>query len=230
MDRPRPITVSQMRQLDRIAIEEVGIPGAVLMENAGRAVADEAADLAGEGGSVLVLAGAGNNGGDGYVAARHLDNRGFDVAVGLLAPREKISGEAGVNLGILEKMGVATSDIEGVDRIESMLADVPAGGVVVDAMLGTGLSGEVREPFASAIRLVNRHSADTGAVVVAVDVPSGLDADTGRPLGKDAIRAQRTVTFQYLKAGFVTAQAREYVGELVVADITIPVGLIERVL
>jgi len=229
MDTMKALTVVQMRRLDTIAIEELGIPGVVLMENAGRAVADEAEELLGEDGSVLVLAGGGNNGGDGYVAARHLENRGFDVTVGLLVPRAAISGDAATNLRILERMGIEVRDVGEPERLRSAVSGLAAGDVLVDAMLGTGLSGSLREPFATAIAMVNEHCAAAGVGVVAVDVPSGLDADTGRPLGEAAVRARRTVTFQFAKAGLVTDEGRRYVGELVVADISIPVGLIERV-
>ena len=229
MHAEMPITVTQMRQLDRIAIEEIGIPGVVLMENAGRAVADEAADLVGDGGTVLVLAGGGNNGGDGYVAARHLDNRGFDVTVCMLVPHAKITGDAAVNVTILDRMGVRIRDVHEAGRLRSALTSLGRNDLIVDAMLGTGLAGPLREPFGMAINRVNECSAGAGVAVLAVDVPSGLDADTGWPTDREAVRARATVSFQFPKVGLLTEQAAGYVGDLKVVDISIPVGLMGRV-
>ena len=210
-----------MRELDRRAIEEFGIPGIVLMENAGRQIAEAARtmlkDLKGR--RVLVLAGRGNNGGDGFVVARHLAMDGFPVEAALLARRDQVQGDARTNLDILEAMGLAISVLDGpaeevVQRLEPMLERAD---LVIDGLLGTGTRGEIREPYASIIVAVNAAARP----VLAIDIPSGLDGDTGRPLGP-TIRARRTVTMAAMKIGFQNPEAAAYTGTVVLADIGIP--------
>lgn len=215
-----PISRSQARELDRKAIEELGIPSVVLMELAGLAVAREAEALSGGRGPALVVAGRGNNGGDGYVAARHLSNRGLRVAVLVLATKEQIAGDARTNLDILLRMGVFVDFLAAPLRTDVLRRHLQEAAVVVDALLGTGLQGTVREPSRTVIDLIN----EAAKPVVAVDIPSGLDCDTGQPLGS-AVRAAVTVTFARPKVGLLKAEARPYVGRLVVADIGIPPGL-----
>ena len=211
------MTSSQMRELDRQAIDVVGIPGAVLMESAGRACAQVvkgyfSAD--GEG-RVAVFCGKGNNGGDGFVTARHLVSADHDVDVFLLAEPAQIQGDAALNLGILERLGVPVKTLLGEDDLREI--DWDEYDVIVDALLGTGLSTEISGLMAEVIEHINAASCP----VVAVDIPSGLSADTGQPLGI-AVRAQKTVTFAYPKPGQVLYPGAEYTGELVVADIGIP--------
>jgi NAD(P)H-hydrate epimerase len=195
----RAVTRAQMREIDRRAIHEYGIPAPALMENAGRALAAEV-----RGRRVLVVCGRGNNGGDGYVAARHLANRG--CAVALLEEGEP-QGEAAA---------MAFS-------ARLLCRETAEGGpfeCVVDALYGTGLN---RPPEGRGAELIRRINA-AGATVVAADVPSGLDADTGLPLG-EAVRAAVTVTMGLPKVGF--ARAAAYVGRVVVADIGLPRALLE---
>lgn len=211
-----------IRQFDRHAIEDLGIPGVVLMENAGRQIAAAARDMI-QGAAdpkVVILAGRGNNGGDGFVVGRHLAMDALRADVILLAAREQVRGEAATNLEILERMGVEIRALDGqpqkiVAQLEPLLA---AADLIVDALLGTGTRGEIRQPYADVIDAVNAAARP----VLAVDIPSGLDCDTGRPLGP-TIRATRTVTMAALKTGFAQPGAAECTGEVILADIGVPV-------
>jgi NAD(P)H-hydrate epimerase len=211
------LTRDEVRAIDRRAIEEFGIPGAVLMENAGRGAAEVLVAL-GVQGRVVVCCGKGNNGGDGFVIARHLDNRALPVRVLLFAQPEELSGDAALNHTILRRSGVPI-DVRGglpVDP-ETLRQELAASEWVVDALFGTGLTGAVRAPFDRVIVGINASAAR----VLAVDIPSGLDCDTGRPLGA-TVRAQHTVTFVAPKKGFANPEAREWIGQVHVADIGAP--------
>ncbi|NLX57504.1 MAG: NAD(P)H-hydrate epimerase [Phycisphaerae bacterium] len=217
----RPMTRDEVREFDRRAIEELGVPGLVLMENAGRQAADAAERMlrAAHGRRALIVAGRGNNGGDGFVIARHLLTRGYEVHVLLAADPAQIVGDAATNLAVLEPLGIDVRrlpEAAATARAAVLLATEDAD-LVVDALLGTGLRGDVREPHLSAIEAMNA----SGRLILAVDIPSGLDADTGCPLGA-AVMAHTTVTFAAAKTGFSSPEAREFVGELVVADIGVP--------
>lgn len=219
----RVLTAEQMRDLDRQAIEEIGIPGLVLMENAGRASAGMLLERFGDrDGTVLILCGKGNNGGDGFVVARHLRNRGIEVEVLVLAPQEKIGGDAAVNLAILERCG---QKIRFVCDDESLAAALAASraGLVVDALFGTGLASEVRGHYRQAIAWIN----DSGLPVAAIDIPSGVDAGSGRILGC-AVRADLTLTFAAAKLGHLLAPGAQHCGRLEVLDIGIPKHLRPR--
>ncbi|MFW6059401.1 MAG: NAD(P)H-hydrate epimerase [Phycisphaeraceae bacterium] len=226
------LTRDQVREVDRLAIHELNIPGVVLMENAGlnatAALLDflrqqrhlEIPDL-----QAAVLCGGGNNGGDGYVIARHLHNRGTPVTCYALTDPEELTGDAAVNHRICANMGLP------IERVLTE-SDVPTAAdqwrerhVIVDALLGTGFRGAVREPMAAAIEAVNGLAE---ATVVAVDVPSGLDCNRGEP-SVATVRADLTVTFVAAKAGFFTEAALPCLGALAVADIGAPPELIDRV-
>jgi len=214
----RYATRDEIREVDRVAIEDYEMPGVILMENAGRGAAEVAVQML-DGTSdarVAIVCGSGNNGGDGFVVARHLHNDGVGVTVHLLARREKIGGDARINLAIIEQMQL--------DIRQSALGELDLSGcdLVVDAVLGTGLTGEVREPYASAIDAIN----DAGAPVLAIDLPSGLDVDTGEVLGR-CVRAARTVTFALPKIGFTRSRGPEMTGEVTVVDIGVPRGILE---
>lgn len=207
---------SQVRELDRRAIEELGLPGAVLMENAGRGAAELLVSL-GIHGRVVICCGKGNNGSDGFVIARHLQNRGCDVRVLLFAKPEELSGDAGLNLRVLEQTGIPITN-GALDVLEKELA---AAEWAVDALFGTGLTGPVRPPFDATIETINRKARR----ICAVDIPSGLDADTGEPLGP-TIRARHTATFAALKKGFANSRASEYLGRVHLIDIGVPTTLL----
>lgn len=215
-----PMTREEVRRVDRWAIEQLGLPGLVLMENAGRNAADMAALMAEdlEGRRVAVLAGAGNNGGDGFVVARHLLLRGFGVDVHLLAPRERIQGDAAVNLRAVERLGVRVIEDAGSPP-EELARTWGAYGLLVDALGGTGIRGALRGRLAEAVEAANA----AGVPILAIDIPTGLDCDTGTAEGP-AIRAAMTVTFVARKTGFDAPESLPYTGEVVVADIGVPPG------
>ena len=212
------VTSEQMREIDRRAIHEIGIPGVALMENAGRRVFEEATTMVlPTDGLVLVLCGKGNNGGDGFVVARHLVNNGYDAEVYLLGKGEEVSGDAAINLTVLRHMGTHINELRDEDDLQLVAPKLGRAALIVDALLGTGLKGKVTGLYATLISAV----AGSEAPVLSVDVPSGLNADTGQPLGV-AVRAKRTVTFQYPKLGFKNPSAKGFLGDLVIADIGIP--------
>ena len=227
-------TREEVRLLDSAAIEHYRIPGVVLMENAGWRAAREAYAMLGfePSGRVLVLAGPGNNGGDGSVVARHLAGWGVEVEVVLLAAREKVMDDALVNLKLLEsvlesreekgvKVPVKVTEAALPEVVEHVLGErLPGSALVIDAILGTGLSGNVRGAAARAIEILN----ESGARVMAVDTPSGLDANTGEVLGV-APTAEKTVTFAFAKKGFFLGEGLARTGEVVVADISMPRAL-----
>ena len=219
------VTRAEMRAIDRRAIEEFGVPGVVLMENAGREAARLAAALRREhalDGPVLVFCGGGNNGGDGFVVARHLANWGLDVRILCCGGREQVDREreAGVNLTICERMGLPIADLDRGEAVAAEEALWRSGSLVVDAIFGIGLSRPPREPHASVLRALDGAKLP----ILAVDVPSGLDADTGQPLGV-ARRAEVTATMACPKVGF-RGPGRQYVGRLVVVDIGLPADLV----
>ncbi|MHC4623201.1 MAG: NAD(P)H-hydrate epimerase [Planctomycetota bacterium] len=209
---------AEVRAIDSWAINEVGVPGVVLMENAGRSCAELIREkLAGAAHpKVCIFCGTGNNGGDGYVIARHLLNSRFEVVVVICGDRGKIKGDAKANLDILEKLGqpVAGLDLSGDDIRGRVEAFSEGADMIVDGLFGTGLSGELREEYRELIENINGRNRP----IVAVDIPSGLDCDTGEPLGA-AVRARWTVTFVAVKKGFAVAGAGEYTGEVFVASI-----------
>lgn len=219
------VTAQEMRQIDERAIREYGIPGVVLMENAGlqvvRAMEERYPDLRRR--RVALLAGKGNNGGDGWVIARHLHNAGVSVKTFLLAQREQVQGDARVNLEIALRMGLPLEEIpslQGLSRLREGLADCQ---MLVDALLGTGITSPLEGFYREVACLVS----SLGLPVVAVDIPSGLGSDTGEILGEH-IRAELTVTFALPKRGQLLYPAAARVGELVVADISIPTQAISE--
>ncbi len=216
----RYVTPEEMRRIDAFAIDVVGIPGVVLMENAGRAVFEAAyRSLAGTESPALVFCGLGNNGGDGFVVARHLINNGVETDVFVVGAMSKIRGDARVNLRILRQMGVPIIKVT-KKSLPQLRRRMRRCGLIIDALLGTGLSGEVTGLYGDVIPLIN----EAGCPVLAVDIPSGLDGTTGMPLGA-AVVANATVTFQLPKKAFENPRARNYTGQLKVADIGIPLHL-----
>ncbi len=213
-----PITPDEMRAIEERA-GRLGVSRFILMENAGKAVADYIAARVGPAGKrVVVVAGTGNNGGDGFAAARHLAAYGASVAVFLVGSDGDIkTEEASRNWGIIRKMGrsvelVRLSDNSFMDRLIQALSEAD---VVVDAIFGTGIKGELGDPHSSVIEAINT----SGAFKLAVDVPSGLDPLTGEVCGL-AVKANATITFHRVKKGL--SARKDIVGELVVANIGIP--------
>ena len=214
-------TREEVRAFDRYCIEELGVPGIVLMENAGRQIAEVARAMLdrAEFRHCLVLAGRGNNGGDALVVARHMAIRGYMSEVILLGNRNEVRGDAATNLDVFQAMGGYIRGLDGAaDEVLRELAPTFQGAdLIIDGLLGTGTQGEIREPYAAVIKAVNT----AGRPVIAIDIPSGLDCDTGRPLGP-TIRAAKTVTMAALKTGFRNPESRQYTGEVILADIGVP--------
>jgi NAD(P)H-hydrate epimerase len=209
--------------VDRRAIEDFGLPGIVLMENAGRGTAELLLnELNNIGGPVVIVAGKGNNGGDGFVIARHLENYGFDVRVLLFADPHELTGDALTNYRVISAAGTPIRDCARADR-EEWKGELGSASWIVDALLGTGTRGKVREPFGTVIEEINA----SGARVLAVDLPSGLDCDTGEPLGP-CVRADHTATFVAPKRGFEAPGAAAYTGKSHVIDIGVPRSLLTQ--
>jgi len=211
------VTAKEMRELDRLTIEKYGVPSLTLMERAGeglsRYLIERYSKAVKKG--VLVVAGRGNNGGDGLVVARHLKKKRIPCEVVLLAPREDLSSDAAENLKAYLKIRGKVTCLEGRD-LAPLSGKFKDHGILVDAILGTGLGKEVRGLYADVIEAMNA----CGLPIVAVDMPSGLDTDLGRPLGV-AVQAESTVTFGYPKLGQLVHPGPAYVGELAVVDIGI---------
>jgi len=201
----------EVRAFDSWAINTAGVTGVVLMENAGRSCAELIREkLAGiSNPKVCIFCGTGNNGGDGYVIARHLINDAFSVSVVIVGDRGKIKGDAKTNLDILEKLGQPIEQLNLDDgNIAGRVKDFADGAdMLVDAIFGTGLKGQLNESFIQLIEGINTCKCP----VLAVDIPSGLDCDSGEPLGA-AVTADYTVTFVAAKTGFTSLTAAQYTG------------------
>jgi NAD(P)H-hydrate epimerase len=238
----------EVREIDRRAIEEFGVPGIVLMENAGRGCAELLMRLNPERKQVVILCGPGNNGGDGYVIARHLDNRGFKVslfAVEVSARKPPTSsGSKVVAVGQFSFEGLppdARANFEIVRRCQLEITPVSQHSLneearnalshallkqdcwIVDALFGTGLSRALESPFDELVSIVN----SSPNPILAIDIPSGLDCDTGEPLGP-TIRAKHTATFVAHKRGFLNPESKKWTGDIHVIDIGAPRVLVDE--
>lgn len=205
-----------MKELDRRAINQRGIPAAFLMENAGAAIAAEVMKIVGKG-TVFVFCGYGNNGGDGFVAGRRLLLNGYSVKTFLVGNLKPFSPETKANYQALVAVNHTPVLVSAGEEIDKVFVQLPAPDLVVDAIFGIGLKGVPDEFFLKLIDRINGF----GCPVIAADVPSGLDADTGKPLGA-AVKAFKTVTLGYPKVGFQNPAAKSYTGEVVCADIGLP--------
>ncbi|MHC4599177.1 MAG: NAD(P)H-hydrate epimerase [Planctomycetota bacterium] len=227
-EKPQAVTAAEIREMDRVAIEEFGVPGVVLMENAGAGAASVARAVVPEGGKrFTVLAGKGNNGGDGFVVARHLLNRGAEVSCVFAGDLETVdpATDAGINLFVLLKMGVLVREILTPEDVERILPVLEEADLVVDGLLGTGTKGRIREPYAALIDQVN----ELPLPALALDLPSGLDADTGEVLGH-CLQAAHTATFVAPKKGFALGRGPALCGTVHVIDIGMPRLVFDQVL
>jgi NAD(P)H-hydrate epimerase len=217
MTMNKRLTPSELRKIDSLAVEQLGISSIVLMENAGRGVVEFLCreQIVRAGTEIAIVCGKGNNGGDGFVIARHLKIRQFHPVVILTTEPNNLAGDAKVNFDILRHCDVT---------IKMFPADLSRYDIIFDAMLGTGAIGEPREPFASAIQAIS----NSGAVVISVDIPSGLDAETGIP-NSPTIKADFTATFFAEKTGFVNPLAKSFLGNIVTLDIGIPSDFINSI-
>jgi hydroxyethylthiazole kinase-like uncharacterized protein yjeF len=206
-----------MKALDQIAIKCYGIPSLVLMENAGWGIVNLAETLVQKKARILLICGKGNNGGDGFVSARHLSNRGFRVKVFLLGHPADLTKDAQTNYRIVKKMGIPVIQ-KSLSRLKTLLKD---SNLVIDAIFGVGLTRAVEGIYHEAIALVNVSRKP----VLSIDIPSGLDSDTGKTLGI-AVRAKMTGTLGLAKRGLLVGDGPYYAGKIKVIDISIPRKLI----
>jgi NAD(P)H-hydrate epimerase len=219
-----PLTREQVRDLDRRATEEYGVPGIVLMENAGRGMAELLRAL-GIHGPVVICCGKGNNGGDGFVIARRLDAAGVAVRILLSADPDQLTGDAAVNYRMVTASGVPMEVIPPGSLDEDRLRrELAVADWIVDALFGSGLRGPVQPPYDRVIAAINAGEAR----VFAVDIPSGLDSDTGLPLGI-AVRAHHTATVAALKRGFFNPAAAPWLGRVHLLDMGAPAALLRKV-
>jgi NAD(P)H-hydrate epimerase len=216
----RTLTRAQVQSIDRQAIEDFHIPGIVLMENAARNATDVLRSL-GVTGKVTILCGRGNNAGDALVVARHLNNDGLPIQIISALDPADWQGDTAINGAIVQAAGIPIERFSNVSRLKELLADSEW---IVDGLLGTGATGNPRAPLDAIIHTAN----ETSARRFALDLPSGLDCDTGVP-GQPTFRADHTVTFVAAKPGLVAAEAPRFVGTLHVVDIGAPRKLLERV-
>ena len=221
----RLVTASQMREMDNMTINEAGIPGVVLMENAARSATKVFLDHFNppDNSSIVIFCGKGNNGGDGYVMARYLHETGMNIAVGIIGEKTAISGDALVNLNIIEKLCLEISEIVNDEALAAFQGRIIKSSYLIDGILGTGLNSPVRGIFKKVIENVNL----SGKPVMSIDIPSGLNADTGQKMGT-AVRADLTVTFGFPKPGQLVYPGAELVGRLVNIDIGIPAMISDR--
>ncbi|MEM7312763.1 MAG: NAD(P)H-hydrate epimerase [Planctomycetota bacterium] len=208
----------QSRQVDEIAIRELGIPGIVLMENAGRGVVEVMQSM-GINGPVAIACGKGNNGGDGFVIARHLLLGGFQPKVWVWANDDEYAGDAAINLCVLQKAGVTVQRCDGDADWARFENDLNQSDWIIDAILGTGAKGAPRAPYDRAIQLMNQ--ADVPGKL-AIDIPSGLDCDTGKA-AQPTFRASRTCTFVTKKSAFAEEKSAAFLGKVHTVDIGVPV-------
>jgi len=205
----------EMQLLDQYTMKKLGLPGIVLMENAGAAVVTEVMkDFPNRTTNIVVLAGGGNNGGDGFVIARRLIDFGYSVQLLLAVDEQNLKGDAKIHFEVYKERQLPV--------VKALSYDMNQADIIIDALLGTGVQGEVREPFFSLINKVN----NAKAFVYAVDVPSGVNANTGE-VANIAVRANKTITFALPKKGFYLQQGPTFIGEIVVVDISVPTSLVQ---
>jgi NAD(P)H-hydrate epimerase len=214
-----PLSRDAVRDIDRRAIAEFGLPGVVLMENAGRGAAELLLRL-GVRGPVVICCGKGNNGGDGFVIARHLDLHGVVTRVLLFCEPADVTDDAAINLRVLQAAKFDLCVLGATPDTGELAHELASADWIVDALLGTGTRGEIREPFVTAINAINAAHA-RGVKVFAVDLPSGLDCDSGRPLGP-CVKADHTATFVAPKLGFSAPSAAKHTGQVHVIGIGVP--------
>jgi len=220
----RRLTRHQVRLVDQGAVDHFHMSSLLLMENAGRNAAEIIRQTYGDPGQAFIVCGVGNNGGDGCVIARHLANAGWSVRLLIAGDMDRASADMRSNRKTVEAMALPLTIASTAENLEATVKNLRADEIVVDALLGTGFQGEVRPPLDTLIRALNKTPK---RACVAVDLPSGLDCDTGKP-SNATIRADLTVTFVADKIGFASPEARPYLGRVVVADIGVPMAAIQE--
>ncbi|MEK7262912.1 MAG: NAD(P)H-hydrate epimerase, partial [Bacteroidota bacterium] len=221
------LSTNEMRSCDKRAVKEYSISSFLLMENAGRSVADAVEKYCKEiqNKTFLIFCGKGNNGGDGFVVARHLFNRGANVQILLVGKKSEVKDDAKTNLAIVLQLQKKTKDASrfSFQEISKHTSDYPSCDFIIDALFGTGFSGDVRTPYAEIIHWMN----ENGKPVIAIDIPSGINSDTGIKTNI-AVKAQLTVTMATKKTGLLLNDGKENSGNIIVADISMPNKLLEE--
>lgn len=208
----------KMRGIDRLASERFGIPSLILMENAGRSVASEAEKMfKNKLSSIAIICGYGNNGGDGFVAGRHLVNKGYKVNIYLVGKSKKMSDSTKINFNILNKMKIKIRKINRQGQILSLARMLKKAQLIIDAIFGIGIKGELDKFYCQLIQAINNFRVP----ILSVDIPSGLDADRGVALPV-AIKAKKTVTMGLMKKGFLNTVAKKFLGKVVIGNISLP--------
>jgi len=207
-----------MRAVDAITSRKYGIASIILMENAGKAVAGESEKILKKlkNKNIAVVCGSGNNAGDGFVAARYLHNKGFKVNVILTKSPKSFDGDCKINFCVLKKLKAC---------ISSDFIHIRKAGIIIDAVLGTGINGFVKDSAAKAISEIN----GSKAYKISVDIPSGMNGDTGDIMGS-AVKADRTVTFAFQKNAFKNKTSKKHTGKIITADIGIPKAAAEDII
>ena len=213
---PKLLTALQAKDIDIKARNTLGVSTVVLMENAGRAIAEETIKLLRGNKSLAIFCGKGNNGGDGFVAARHFLVKGMKPDIFLAGYVTEVENEARINLDILLKLKQKVTEVE-EENLDLVKGKISKYALIIDALLGVGLEGEVRGIFRDLIGIIN----SSKAYILSVDMPSGLDAATGKILGC-CVQADKTVTFVAKKRGMVLGEGPKYCGKVVVKDLGIP--------
>ncbi|MFC1708503.1 NAD(P)H-hydrate epimerase [Candidatus Omnitrophota bacterium] len=216
------VSCSKMKQIDKLATERFSIPSLILMENAGRSVAQEAKKmLRGRSVPIVMLCGYGNNGGDGFVAARHLHNAGYKIKVFLIGPRKPMSADTKTNFKIISKLKIKINKITNERQVKSVMGGLRKRQLIIDAIFGIGIRGELNNFYSRLFKEIN----SLHLPVLSIDIPSGLDADKGIALPV-AIQAHKTVTMGLIKKGFLSNLAKKYLGKIIIADISLPKELL----
>ncbi len=210
------LTAAQAKALDKKALEKYGISTLVLMENAGRAISNEAIKVLKSKRKLAIFCGTGNNGGDGFCAARHLLTSGIKSEVYLIGRRKDVKNEAKINLDILIKLKQKVLEIK-PENIYLIKNKIKGYKLIIDALLGVGLKGKVRPVYQEVINIINASKA----YILSVDIPSGLDATTGKVLGT-CVKADKTITFVGKKRGMIYGEGNKYCGKVLVRDIGVP--------
>ncbi|MFG0312899.1 MAG: NAD(P)H-hydrate epimerase [Phycisphaerales bacterium] len=219
------LSVEHSRELDRRAVEEYGMDSIVLMENAAIGLWKHAMQML-DGvpdPRAMICCGPGNNGGDGFAVARHLHNSRIPVRIVCAQHADSYTGDAAKNLRIIQRMGIETLQLQ--DLLNQPANDAPP--LLLDALFGTGLSRPIEGEASELISWINRARVRSGSRVLAVDTPSGLDAQTGRPLNHSVTKADRTATFAGIKPGMSRVEALEYLGDVHGVPIGVPIELLE---
>lgn len=215
------VSADEMRHIEKIANDLYGIPTLLLMEHAGKGIADLIESKFAKA-SVLVISGKGNNGGDGMVAARHLWNHGLDVQLALAADPLELKDDRALNWRILQKMKIPTWDLTKDSDMKRLKEQIKSRDLVVDALLGTGIAREVEGPYRRLIQEMN----ESHKTILAVDVPSGLHADSGLPMGV-AVKASLTATLGLAKQGLFVGKGPEFSGQIHLIDIGLPRSILD---